>query len=39
MSVSVGSMSAGLSLDMTDFSAGMEKATEVARSNSQLMSA
>jgi hypothetical protein len=39
MSVSVGSMSAGLGLDMTEFQRGMQRATEVARSNSTLMSA
>src|SRR5579872_928393 len=39
MSVSVGSMSAGLGLDMSEFQRGMQKATEVARSNSTLMSA
>ncbi len=32
-------MSAGLGLDMTEFQRGMQKATEVARSNSTLMSA
>jgi hypothetical protein len=39
MSVSVGSMSAGLGLDMSEFQRGMQRATEVARSNSTLMSA
>ena len=39
MSISVGSMSAGLGLDMSEFQSGMQKATEVARSNSTQMSA
>jgi lambda family phage tail tape measure protein len=39
MSVSVGSMSAGLGLDLSEFQNGMQRATELARSNSTLMSA
>ncbi len=39
MSISVGSMSAALGLDFSQFQKGMVSATELARSNSTLMSA
>ncbi len=39
MTISVGSMSAALGLDFSEFQKGMVGATELARSNSALMSA